>query len=288
MSDIVQTKIPTNFKYPEITGQHFLFGSGQLTPRVLRPDGDWRDYLPPEEYQNVRGIESSACYVEASQHAIATIIEEKYGVLNNNYSARFNALLSDGTEYGGDPLKGMDSIRHDGLITDEMMPFGDEIQSWADFHSWKGVDELKCRAMGKRSCSQWDIGYDVVFRVEESVQDKYKKARLALSYGPMAVSVAAWFEKDGVYIKPVGWTDNHLVELVHIDENNQATIRDTYAPFEKKLEPFFNFDFGMRLSVEQKVEVKKNEVLLTDTEQEHVNFWQGIIDWFSNLFRRKI
>src|SRR3990167_8104091 len=117
--------IKTNFIYPEIKPEHYKFGSGQIIGTPLREDGDWRDYLPPEELQNVRGIESSACYIEAQQHTIATIEEETFNELDNNYASRFNALLSGGTEQGGNPIMGADSIRHDGLVKDSLMPFGD-------------------------------------------------------------------------------------------------------------------------------------------------------------------
>jgi len=69
----IYTPVKTNFIYPEILPEHYRFGSGQILGTPLREDGDWRDYLPPEEAQNIRGIESSACYIEAQQHAIATI-----------------------------------------------------------------------------------------------------------------------------------------------------------------------------------------------------------------------
>jgi hypothetical protein len=42
-----------------------------------------------------------------------------------------------------------------------------------------------------------------------------------------------------------------MVELVYIDENNCPYIWDTYAPFLKKLEPFYNFDFAMGWRVEK-------------------------------------
>lgn len=247
------TPIPQNFIYPSIKEEDFIFGSGQLVGTPLREDGDWRDYLPPEEDQNIRGIESSACYIEASQHAIATIEEEQLGEVDNNYSARFNALLSDGTTVGGDPLKGGDSMRHDGLVPDSLMPFGDDIYSWDDFHSWKGVRESVVRAKGQEYLGKKILGYDIVCKKNEPVATKYIKLKQALQYSPCPVSVTAWYEKNGIYYKPEGMSDNHLTELVYIDENNHPYVRDTYAPYLKKLEANFNFDFAMRWAVEKKI-----------------------------------
>lgn len=255
--DFIVTQIPQNFIYPEIKDEDYKFGSGELTGTPLRPDADWRNYLPPEEDQNVRGIESSACYVEASQHTIATLEDEQFGEVGNNYASRFNALLSAGTVTGGDPLRGGDSIRHDGLIPDAEMPFGDSITSWNDFHSWKGVSESLARAMGKEYLNKKIVGYDIVCQRGEPVTTKYLKLRQALQYSPCPVSVTAWYENDGVYYKPDGLRDNHLVELVYIDADNHPYIRDTYAPYMKKLEANFNFDFGMRWSVEKQTPQKK-------------------------------
>ena len=280
MRNFNEQLVPTNFIYPEIKPEHFKFGDAQIVARVLRPSGDWRDFLPPEELQTVRGIESSACYIEAQEHAIATLLEERYSVKDQNYSARFNALLSDGTEGGGDPIKGADSIRHDGLIQDYLMNFAD-VNSWDEFHSWKGVDETACRKVGQDFRAQWDISHDIVFTREEPVAKKYEKIKQALSYAPLCVSVLGWYEKDGVYIKPEGMTDNHLVELVHVDENNQATIRDTYVPYEKKLAPFYSFDFGMRHSI-----VKKTAITLTENEVEWTSFWDRLIGWITTCFSK--
>ena len=244
-----QIHIPSNFIYPKIPETAYRFGSGQLTGKELRPDGDWRDYLPPEEDQNQRGVESSACYVEASQHSLATIQEEEFNLPNKNYSARFNALLSNGSVLGGDPLEGGQSIRHDGLIPDNLMPFGEHTQSWDDFHSWKNVEQKKCKDEGKNWLQKWQPNYDIGFTKEELVMSKYIKLKQILKYSPPPVSVTAWYEENGIYVKPAGSQDNHLVELVYIDEQNRPHIRDTYPPYEKILEPYYNFDFCMRWSL---------------------------------------
>ena len=248
--------VKTNFQYPTILPEHYRFGSGQIIGTPLREDGDWRDYLPPEEAQNIRGIESSACYIEAQQHAIATIEEETYDEIDNNYSARFNALLSRGTEQGGDPIAGADSIRHDGLVKDSSMPFGNEIQSWEDFHSWKGVNEKAVRAEGKKYNKK--LAHDIVFERDEPIETKYLKLQQALKFSPIPVSVMAWYQDDdGTYIKPEGSRDNHLVELVYIDEKNYPYIRDTYPPYLKKLAPLYDFDFAMRWIIKKKSQEKQ-------------------------------
>lgn len=244
--------VSPNFKYPEIKATDYRFGSGQLIGTPLREDGDWRDYVPNEEFQKINGIESSSCYVQAQQSAIATILEEQFDLPNQNYSARFNFINSGGTPFGGSPIDGADSIRKDGLIPDEMLPFSLDVTSWEKFNSFFDNNEIDCVKAGQKYLREWSPRYDIVFLREETLENKYSKLREALKYSPVCASVYAWVEDNGVYIKPKGVSDNHLVEIVYLDENNQAYVWDSYSPFMKKLSANYNFDFAMRWSMEKK------------------------------------
>lgn len=254
------TPIQKNFIYPTITERHYRLGS--VVSPILRENGDWRDFLPPEERQNIRGIESSACYIEAQQHAIATILEEQFGMNDNNFSARFNALKSNGTDYGGDPLEGAESIRKDGLIPDALMPFGDDIQSWSDFHSWKGVNESLCEKTGKDFLDDWILNYEIVFERGESKEVKYRRLKEALKYSPIPMSVYGWVDENGVYIKPESENDNHLTLCVYVDEQNRPYFFDTYSPFIKISEPFYNSDFALKWSVKENEMVVKGDCFI--------------------------
>ena len=253
-------KLPTNFIYPEIKKENFIFGSVQVAGNIIRPDGDWRPYLPPQELQRRNGIESSACFIEAQQHTLATILEEEFGISDENYSARFNLNFSQASPQGGDPLKGAQTFRDYGLIPDAMLPFSDDIKSWEEFNSFKdGYREL-CINAGKNWRKHWNPQYDIGFFKEESVEIKYQKLKKIIKHCPPPVSVFGWAQNEnGLYIKPESEQDNHLVELVYIDENNCPYIWDTYAPFLKKLAPYYNFDFGMRWTINRTDEsTKKN------------------------------
>lgn len=253
MKNIINhTKVKQSFVYPDLTDDHYRFGSGLLVGEELRSNGDWRDYLPPEEDQNKRGVESSACFIEGQQHAIAIIEEEQLGEPNNNYSSRFNAKLSKGTAQGGNPITGADSIRHDGLVRDNSMPFSEDIQSWEDFHSWKGVNEQTVKIEGQNYLKKKSLGFDVVVERTQPIATKYLKMKQALKFSPLPASVSAWYEQDGIYVKPKGLRDNHLATIVYIDEQNRPYFWDTYAPYLKIGEPSYNVDFAMRWSVSRK------------------------------------
>lgn len=257
-----KTVIPKNFIYPDIPENVFVFGSNQIKGVPLRPDGDWRNFLPSEELQTRNNVESSSCYVHANQHAISTLLEEQYGIPDSDFSERFNALLSNGTPNGGDPLACGQSIRHDGLIADSLMPFSQDIVTWPLFHSWFDTSEANCRTEGKNWLSKWQPNYDIVFKMNDDVKVKYSQLREALKYSPIAVSVYGWVEENGLYIKPAGTQDNHLVECVYLDDQNRMYIRDTYSPFLKILEPFYNSSFAMRWAITKLELTEKKSLLL--------------------------
>lgn len=261
MKKEVKRRLPVNFIYPEFKDTDYHFGLGQVIGNVLRPDGDWRPYLPPSEEQRRNGIESSSCFVEAQQHAIATILEEQYDLFDQNFSARFNLIFSSATPSGGDPLKAAQSFRDKGLIPDTMLPFSDDIKSWQEFNSFKGSDRGLCEKEGKEWRKSWDPKYDVVVRKEMDIDTKYTLLKQALKYSPLPFSVAQGY--DSGKPKPSGVRDIHLVELVHIDEQNCPYVWDTYGPnFLKKLAPNYNTDFSMRWTVEKQVTTEEISIFM--------------------------
>lgn len=269
----MKTILPTNFIYPDIKPNDLVFGKNEVVGEILRPDGDWRNFLPPEEIQKRNGIESSACFCEAQQHAIATILEEQYWDADNNYSARFNALLSGGTEYGGNPLECGQSIRHDGLVKETTMPFDDSIQSWSDYHSFKGVNELTCRAEGLKWLTRWKPNYSIVFTREHTLEEKYSLLREALKRSPVPISVCGVVDETGNYIQKLeGMVDTHMVLAVYVDNNNCIHIRDTYPSFNKILPPNYNPDFGMSWVVTRLEMVKKRETVFDILKRLFIRF----------------
>ena len=252
--DTKPTIIKTDFIYPEIKSSDRVYGAGLVGP-ILRENGDWSDYLPPEEEQNIRGIESSACFIEAPQHVIATIQEEEFLEKDRNYSARFNALLAGGTPQGGDPIKGAKSIKFDGLVDDAEMPFGADIESWEDFHSFKGVNARRIKDLAQKWLSDWRVDFKIVLEKDDPIDLKYIKLNEALKRSPVAISVSAWYEKGGIYFKPEGARDNHMVEAVFLDDQNRIHVRDTYSPFSKILAPYYDCEFGLGWVVNRKVKV---------------------------------
>lgn len=270
--------IPGNFTYPEnIPKPTYRFGS--LALKVLRSDGDWRPYVPEGEEQSKYGVEPSDCYIEAQQHTLATLQEEEYGLPDQDYSGRFNANFTHGSPQGGDPLLAAQSFRDQGLIPDSLLPFTPEIQSWADFVSFKGGDKDACLAAGRAWRKIWDPRYEVIWEKGDSLADKYARLRAHLKNGPVDASAYGWARDNttGLYVKPAGATDQHLIEIVYLDEENCAYIWDSYKPFLKKLAPFYNFDFGLGWTLERQSEEEKK---MTWLAQQIISLYKQVIALF--------
>ena len=124
----------------EPSKKDYVFGSGQLQGKVIRPDGNWGEYLPRNEDQKKQDIETSACVTFSILKCIAILMEEMGLGEDFDFSERYISLLSGTTKIGNDPLTVAETIRKNGLIPQSMMPFNDSIQSWEDFNSFKGAD----------------------------------------------------------------------------------------------------------------------------------------------------
>lgn len=265
--------IHPNFIAPDINPEDFVFGSNQLQGAILREDGDWRDYLPLPEDQLKRNIETSACATYNTIKPIAILQEEQFDLKDKNYSERFISQLSGTTKFGNTPNKVAQTIRDFGLIADELLPFSDDISSWEEFNSFKGSDRNTCIREGKRWLGDWNFGYDWVYTGNVMIEQKYKKLREALKYSPIGVSVYAWISDDsGTYIRPTDDPDNHWTTLVYIDDKNRAYVYDTYPPYLKVLEPFYDFGYAMRYSVSKTVDKPKS-------------FWQKVLEYIYEILR---
>jgi hypothetical protein len=245
----------------------YIFGSGQLTAPVVRPDGNWTDYLPENEEQKKYGVETSACATFATINSIEILMEEMGFGKDFDYSERFISLLSETTKQGNSPTKVADTIRKYGLIPETMMPFDSSIESWEDFNSWKGADKELCLTAGQQWLKKYTFNYDIGWRGDISPEDKQKIIKDIAKFCPPPVSVMAWYSDNGIYKKPKGSQDNHLTLRA-----KQDTVFDTYEPFLKQLEP--NYDHLMVLRVV--VSKKKEEVTLL----------QKLVDLFRKLFNR--
>lgn len=229
---------------PIIAGEDYIFGS-QINAggRVLRPDGDWRAFLPKYENQKKNGFESSGCTIFHTLNPIEIIFEEKFGINDEDYSERFTATLSDTSPTGNSPKKVAQTIRHLGVIPEPMLPFDKKVKTFEDFSRAPITGSMY--GVGKKWLNNWTLTHDIVPSSREAIME-------ALKFSPLGVSVYAWVEENGIYHKPDGVRDTHWTSLVYLD-NDFYYVFDSYEPYIKKLHKDFRFELVKRYNVERKI-----------------------------------
>lgn len=228
------------FLKEETLPDHYEFGSGKLTKRfgatALRPDGQWGEYLPPEEKQQKK-FETYACTVYAALNAweiVANLLRKKKligeGDFPKDCSERYNAILAKITPPGGFPHKSAETVRKFGVLHENLLPFSDSIYSWEYYYTPDPMDENLIK-MAKQYLNKVDLQHEWVFNNE---QVDYKKMEDALKRGVLCASVYGWKEKNGVYYKDPGDQDTHWTVIYGYTDKHWLCF-DSYPPFKKKI-----------------------------------------------------
>jgi len=224
---------------------YILGGFSKLKGEVINPSGDWTQYLPAGEPQAIR-FETFGCTSFATNNAKEALEKFKTGNIFNN-SDRVLYIASDtDPNIGNDPHKVAETGRKIGFAPEETLPYTVDIKTIQEFNSPKPLTpEIVKKA--NEFFNKFEFGHEWVF-TSGSPQDKQEKLKEALTKGTVCVSVHAWVEKDGKYIKPTGATDNHWTMLARYD-GDCPVIFDSYAdgagdPFLKTLSPFYDFSIA--------------------------------------------
>ena len=226
---------------------------------VLKPDRDWRDYIPKFEHQYLNGVESMSCVTYGSLAAIETLLEDQFGLEDEDFSDRFTSKLAGTTRTGNNPHKVAETIRKYGVIPEEYWPFDKSITTWEKYFASIPSD---LKVFGRSWLKKWKFGHEWVITPSTDFEDKPDLLWDALQYSPVGVSVFGWAHEDGVYYKN-GLRDNHWCLLVYMDKNYYYVL-DTYEPFIKRLDRKYDFGFAKRYSLSRK---------------ESVNWFQRFINW---------
>ena len=221
---------------------YVLGGYSKLTPEVLQGNGQWDSSLPVKELQQRGGVETMACTVFTSLNALETLYKRKYEV-DMNFSDKYTAIMAGITQQGGTPKNAIETIRKkSGLLLEEHMPFGNP-QSWEDFYT--PYPSGSTIAQGLNFLQHYTINYEWVFKNGVNID----KMKTALKSSPLGVSVCAWKERDGIYYKDIGDTDNHWCLIYGYESGKYWKVFDTYDNTRKKLAWNYNFGLCMRYSI---------------------------------------
>jgi len=192
----------------------------KLPEEVLQENGDWTDYLPLEEKQNI-GLESMACVTFTILNCVEILIKRKYGE-ERNYSDRFLAAVSGTTKNGNSPQQVAEFLRKVGVVKEDVYPFN--ASGFDDFY--KPLSP-KLYELAKEFNEEWDFMHEFV---------EGKDIDTAITYSPLLISVAAWFNDNGIYYRPKGMKDNHATTYVK-SMPDYRLVFDSYDSHLKKVHP---------------------------------------------------
>lgn len=207
--------------------EDYVFGAS-LPFTVLEPDGDWTNFLPTKEIQNLNGIEPYACVTFTILNCIEILIKKQYNE-DVNYSDRFLATVSGTKEGGNSPQVVCEFLRKIGVVPEDQWPFNENIQSFEDFYA---PLPPKLYELAKEFNAKWDFKHEFVPNAPTIISK-------ALQCSPLLISVPAWFKDDstGLFFRPDGMSDNHATTLVYERLGAFRRVFDSYGdPFLKDMD----------------------------------------------------
>lgn len=195
-----RSKKEYGFVRPQIGISDHIFGAVELGA-VLKPDGQWDDFLPTYEPQAEK-YETYGCTVWGTQNALEIL--HKFLFKNEiNADERYNYNCIAIEPPGSDPHKAAQSIKNEGL-TFGLLPV---TETYEEFCTPRPM-EVKYEVQGAKFTEQYSFRHQWVLQGKESKETRIAWMKDALRYSPLGVSVSAWYEKDGVYVDN-GQPNNH-------------------------------------------------------------------------------
>lgn len=209
------------FIYETPEPEAWTFGSVSLpfyaTKEILRPDGQWDDFLPAREFQAMFGVETMACASYGTLNAIEILEKRKFNY-EKNWSDRWLAWNSGTTERGNSPQKVAEYLRRGGVPLQSDWSVTPNINTFEKFYE---TPPAKLLATARQFLSMYLFKHYIVPSTIDGIKD-------ALKFSPLGISVSAWTrDGDGVYRQT--FADNHWCVVFGYDDAKQAwKIFDSY------------------------------------------------------------
>jgi len=238
--------------------EDYVFGASPLPFEILQINGDWTNFLPKTEAQNLNGIEPYACVAFTILNCIEILIRDQYRE-ETNWSDRFLAAVSGTKEGGNSPNVVCEFLRKVGVVREDLWAFGIDINSFEKFYE---PVPPKLYELAREFSEKWDFKHELV-------PSKNKEIEKALMCSPLGISVSAGYERNGKYYKPNGMQDNHFTTLIKMKENEYKRVFDSYDSFIK------DYEWDTSHAVIKRFYIKKK-----DTSIKKV----GFLELFKNYF----
>lgn len=206
----------------ELRPKDWIFGGiSGVDGEVIRPNGQWDDFLPELEVQKFPWGDSMACVTYSFLNCLETV-ERSRGV-DINFSDRFTAKIS-GTTHAGNSMRAVaDSVINDGLVLES--DYGSKAYSWDDYYSALSQDLVK---KAKENAKSLDVSY-------KWVSNQHNVMCEALMFSPLQIATYAYGDVvKGIY-QNTGRSSNHCMMLYGYDYGNYWKVYDHYDNAFKKL-----------------------------------------------------
>ena len=227
------TPINNGYKHKEIEPGEHHFGS--VNREVLQENGQWTEFLPEEERQSGRLVETMGCTGYGTNNALEMFISRKYGI-KVNLSDRALNKASNTSRSGNNINNVLDTVRKSfGAVAETIWPWDRDTFTWDMYYSSmpKSVYDV-----GKNWLNFNELSYDNVALNPRMMME-------ALKYSPLIVAGYAWYLENGLY-RSYGRA-NHCFTVVGYVEGQYWLAYDSYSPFLKKLA--WDFQFGACKSI---------------------------------------
>ena len=214
---------------------YVLGGKKELKGVVLRPDGQWDDFLPPGEIQNL-AVEPEACTSFGTLNVVEMLERQEFGTASE-WSDRFLAYISGTTENGNDPNKVAQTLKNMGVVPETDWPYTKDDNTWNTFYE-KPPQNLITKAL--EFIAEYDFGHQWIPTDPQSLMK-------ALQYSPLGAGGFAWAQDaDGYYYTPNGAQPRHWFAIYGYVEGKYWKVFDSYAPYVKTLR--WDYDFALAKS----------------------------------------
>ncbi len=268
-----------------ITRDHYIFGAEMVPKTIIRSDGQWIYDLPVMEKQFNGSFETYGCTVFGTLNALEILRGVITDDIEVNYSDRFTYISSETSPPGNNPHIVAESVRHDGVIEEIVLPFTPDIDSLEKFRDMgnRGPELLK---MALTFTKSFQFMHEWIFEIADAKAQRQAKMMECLTYSPLGVSVCAWKQREnGLYYKDEGDQDNHWTVCIGYVKGEHWIIFDSYPDDNeleiKLLEWDYDFGFAKRYHLEKVI-----APVILPTPIAKVTPWQSIINWIANFIKK--
>ena len=252
------------------TRDNYVLGGLTKTPEiVLQPDGQWDDFLPEREIQNIDNVETANCTGFATSSVVEMLFKRKFG-LQVNYSDRGLGINAGTYPPGNSPHKVSETIRSKGLFYETFLSFKD-IHSVDEYYSPSPLpDVLKQKGL------LWTDRYRYMHEYVKPENIKY-----ALTLSPVCFAVYAWQQNDkGHFYKTKGQEDTHWV--ICYGFNDVLEVWKIYDSYDNTLK-LYTYDSEIETIKRYYIEEKTPQEQLKNAQ---LNFLQIILQYVKNLLAK--